>query len=49
MIDTSTKSLGITQPRTKKPMTDEEYQKSKCRNGPNQKCINFLGATPENA
>ena len=37
MIDTSSKkeptpSMGAT---TKKPMTDEEYQKSKCRHGPN--------------
>ena len=49
MIDTSTKPAGTTQPTTKKPMTDEEYQKSKCRHGPNQKCVNCLGVTPENA
>ena len=37
MIDTSAKPLGITQPTTKKLITDKEYQKVKCRNGPNQK------------
>ena len=39
MIDTSAKPLGITQPTTKKLITDKEYQKVKCRNGPNQKCV----------
>lgn len=29
-------------------MTDEEYQKSRCKHGPNQKCVHCLGVTKEN-
>jgi len=51
MIDTSKKPAGqVVQPvNAKKPMTDEEYKKSLCRHGPNQKCVNCLGVTKENA
>jgi hypothetical protein len=47
MIDTSVKKPAA--PAEKAKMTDEEYQKSKCRHGPNQKCVNCLGVTKENA
>lgn len=49
MIDTSKKPVPTGVKPTKTPMTDEEYQKSKCRHGPNQKCVNCLGVTKENA
>lgn len=35
MIDTSKPTQASVSNPGKKPMTDEEYQKSKCRHGPN--------------
>lgn len=47
MIDTSSKPQN--QNVGKKVMTDEEYQKSRCQHGPNQKCVHCLGVTKDNA
>lgn len=48
MIDTS-KKPAETHTSGKTPVTQEQKEISKCRHGPNQKCINCLGVTKENA